>query len=161
MDIHQLRSGIFELFEPLENERQYIVYDAARGNLLIDIPQFGARPLRLIEGSGRTALLLATNAARAKEAHRYREALGVRIAAHADDVSVISGGADVVLSDDEMLRPDVRAIRVKQRGTPAAQAKQGPPPLGATVVLVRKAGNVLICGDLDLASPAAKQLESL
>ncbi|HYK98910.1 MAG TPA: alpha/beta fold hydrolase [Candidatus Acidoferrales bacterium] len=149
MDIHQLRSGIFELFEPLENERQYIVYDAARGNLLIDIPQFGARPLRLIEGTGRTALLLATNAARAKEAHRYREALGVRIAAHADDVSVIPGGADVVLSDDEMLRPDVRAVRVKQRGE------------GATVVLVRKAGNVLICGDLDLASPAAKQLESL
>ena len=87
MDIHQLRSWIFELFAPLENERQYIVFDAARGNLLIDIPAFGARPLRLIEGTGRASLLVATNASRAKEAQRYREALGVRIAAHADDAA--------------------------------------------------------------------------
>ena len=149
MDIHQLRSGIFELFEPLENERQYIVYDEARGNLLVDVPQFGQRPLRLIEGTGRAAVVVATNAARAKEAQRYREALGVRIAAHADDASAIPGGPDVVLSDDEMVRPDVRAIRVKSAGQ------------GATVVLVRKAGNVLICGDLDLASAAAKDLEAL
>src|SRR5262245_5259758 len=149
MDIHQLRSGIFELFEPLENERQYIVFDAARGNLLIDVPEYGARALRLIEGTGRAALVVATNAARAKEAQRYREALGVRIAAHADDASAISGGADVVLSDDEMVRPDVRVIRVQSAGP------------GGTVVLVRKAGNVLICGDLDLASDAAKQLEPL
>ena len=38
MDIHQLRSWIFELYEPLENERQYIEYDEHRGNLLIDAP---------------------------------------------------------------------------------------------------------------------------
>ena len=35
---------------------QGIVFDAARGNLLIDIPEFGARPLRLIEGTGRASL---------------------------------------------------------------------------------------------------------
>jgi dipeptidyl aminopeptidase/acylaminoacyl peptidase len=150
VDIHQLRSWIFELYEPLENERQYVVFDAARGNLLIDTPEFGARPLRLIEGTGRASLLVATNAVRAKEAGRYREALGVRVAAHADDAAQMLGGADVILSDDEMVRPDARAIRVK--------GKTGE---GATVVLLRKAGGVLVCGDLDLASDAAKQLEGL
>ncbi len=65
MDIQQLRSWIFELYEPLENERQYVVYDAARGNLLVDIPAFGPRPLRLIEGIGKASLLVATNARRA------------------------------------------------------------------------------------------------
>src|SRR6266851_1717446 len=107
IDIHQLRSWIFELYEPLENERQYIVFDAARGNLLIDLPPFGARPLRLVQGTGRASLLVATNAAHA------------------------------------------RAIRVKDKGE------------GATVVLLRKAGGVLVCGDLDLASEAARQLEKL
>jgi len=161
VDIHQLRSWIFELYEPLENERQYIVFDAARGNLLIDIPEFGARPLRLIEGVGRASLLVATNAARAKEAQRYREALGVRIAVHADDAAAVAGGPDVVLSDDEQVRPDARAIRV--RGTLAPLAERGPlpPGQGATVVLLRKAGGVLVCGDLDLASDAAKQLAAL
>src|SRR6266849_6910818 len=149
MDIHQLRSWIFELYEPLENERQYIVFDAARGNLLIDLPPFGVRPLRLVQGTGRASLLVATNAARAREAQRYRETLGVRIAAHADDAAQIPGGPDVILSDDELVRPDARAIRVKDKGE------------GATVVLLRKAGGVLVCGDLDLASEAARQLEKL
>src|SRR5947209_4205864 len=45
MDIQQLRSWIFELYDPLENERQYIVFDAARGNLLIDIPPYSERAL--------------------------------------------------------------------------------------------------------------------
>jgi len=149
MDIHQLRSWIFELYEPLENERQYIVFDAARGNLLIDLPQFSPRATHLISGVGRASLLVITNAARAREAQRYREALGVRIAAHADDAAQIAGGPDVLLSDDELVRPDVRVIRVKARGE------------GATVVLLAKAGGVLVCGDLDLASEGAKQLESL
>ena len=149
MDIHQLRSWIFELYEPLENERQYIVFDAARGNLLIDLPEFGPRPLRLIEGTGRASLLVATNAARARAASRYREALGVRIAAHKDDAAHIEGGADVILSDDELVRPDARAVRIRGEGE------------GATVVLLRKAGGVLVCGDLDLGSDAAKQLERL
>ena len=82
MDIHQLRSWIFELYEPLENERQYIVYDFARGNLLIDIPPFSARASRLIEGTGRPSLLVATNAARAKEAEKFRETLGVAQCEH-------------------------------------------------------------------------------
>ncbi len=149
MDIQQLRSWIFELYEPLENERQYIVFDAARGNLLIDLPPYGERPLRLIQGIGRASLLVATNAVRAREAQRYREALGLRIAAHADDAAAIPGGPDVVLSDDELVRPGARAIRVKGQGE------------GATVVLLSKAGGVLVCGDLDLASEAAKQLEAL
>jgi len=149
VDIHQLRSWIFELYEPLENERQYIVFDAARGNLLIDLPPFGARPLRLVQGTGRASLLVATNAARAREAQKYRETLGVRIAAHADDAAQVPGGPDVILSDDELVRPDARAIRVKGKGE------------GATVVLLRKAGGVLVCGDLDLASEAARQLEKL
>src|SRR5881396_3793031 len=122
MDIQQLRSWIFELYDSLENERQYIVFDSTRGNVLVDIPEFGPRPLRLIQGTGSAALLIATNPARAREAQRYREAL---------------------------VRPDVRTIRVRGKRE------------GATVVLLRKAGGVLVCGDLDLASEAARELSKL
>jgi dipeptidyl aminopeptidase/acylaminoacyl peptidase len=146
MDIQQLRSWIFELYTPLDDERQYIVFDAARGNLLIDIPPFSERALRLILGAGRASLLLATNAARAAEAHRYRETLGVQIAVHEDDAAAVSGGADLVLRPDDLVRPDTRVVRVRGEGQ------------GATVVLVRKSGGVLFSGDLDLASEGAKQL---
>jgi dipeptidyl aminopeptidase/acylaminoacyl peptidase len=149
MDIQQLRSWIFELYAPLEDERQYIVFDAARGNLLIDIPPYSERALRLIQGAGRASLLLATNAARAAEAHRYRETLGVQIAVHEDDAAAVSGGADLVLKPDDLVRPDTRVFRVKNKGQ------------GATVVLVRKSGGVLFSGDLDLASEGAKQLMPL
>jgi len=148
VDIHQLRSWILELYEPLEDQRQYIVFDAARGNLLIDVPPFSERALRLIRGTGRASLLVVTNVIRAAEASRYRDELGVQIAAHADDAAAVVGGADVVLGDDEMLRPDARVLRVSGEDQ------------GATVVLLRKAGGVLVCGDLDLASPAARALLS-
>jgi dipeptidyl aminopeptidase/acylaminoacyl peptidase len=146
VDIHQLRSWIFELYEPLENERQYIVYDEERGNLLIDAPPFSERALRLVRGAGPASLLVATNAARAADAGKYREALGLQVAVHADDADGISGGPDLVLGDDELVRPDARAVRVHANGE------------GATVLLLRKAGGVLVCGDLDLASDAARAL---
>ncbi len=146
MDIQQLRSWIFELYTPLDDERQYIVFDAARGNLLIDIPPYSERALRLIQGAGRASLLLATNADRAVEAHRYRETLGVQIAVHEDDAAAVVGGADLVLGADDLVRPDARVVRVKANGQ------------GATVVLVRKSGGVLFTGDLDLASDGAKEL---
>jgi dipeptidyl aminopeptidase/acylaminoacyl peptidase len=146
VDIHQLRSWIFELYEPLENERQYIVYDEERGNLLIDAPPFSERALRLVRGAGPASLLVATNAARAADAGKYREALGLQVAVHADDANAIAGGPDLVLGDDELVRPDARALRVHANGE------------GATVLLLRKAGGVLVCGDLDLASDAARAL---
>lgn len=146
MDIQQLRSWIFELYEPLEDDRQYIVFDAERGNLIIDVPRFSDRAVRLIRGTGPTSLIVVTNAARGREAARMRDALGVQIAAHADDAGAIDGGPDVVLGDDQMVRPDARAIRVRHADE------------GATVILLRKAGGVLVCGDLDLASPAARAL---
>ncbi|HEV8536934.1 MAG TPA: alpha/beta fold hydrolase [Candidatus Limnocylindria bacterium] len=146
MDIHQLRSWIFELYEPLENERQYIVYDEHRGNLLIDAPPYSERTVRLVRGAGPASLLVATNAARAADAAKYRQALGVQVAVHRDDVDGVPGGPDFVLGDDELIRPDARAIRVRGNGD------------GATVVLLRKAGAVLVCGDLDLASDAARAL---
>ena len=146
MDIHQLRSWIFELYEPLENERQYIVYDEQRGNLLIDAPPFSERALRLVRGAGPASLLVATNAARAADADKYRQALGVQVAAHRDDADRIPGGPDLVLGDEELVRPDARTIRVRGNGS------------GATVVLLRKAGGVLVSGDLDLASDAARAL---
>jgi dipeptidyl aminopeptidase/acylaminoacyl peptidase len=146
VDIHQLRSWIFELYEPLENERQYIVYDEQRGNLLIDAPPFSERALRLVRGAGPASLLVATNAARAADAAKYREALGLQVAVHADDANGIPGGPDLVLGDDELVRPDARAVRVHANGE------------GATVLLLRKAGGVLVCGDLDLASDAARAL---
>jgi dipeptidyl aminopeptidase/acylaminoacyl peptidase len=146
VDIHQLRSWIFELYEPLENERQYIVYDEERGNLLIDAPPFSERALRLVRGAGPASLLVATNAARAADAAKYREALGLQVAVHADDADGVPGGPDLVLGDDELVRPDARAVRVHANGE------------GATVLLLRKAGGVLVCGDLDLASDAAQTL---
>jgi hypothetical protein len=146
MDIQQLRSWIFELYEPLENDRQYIVFDADRGNLIIDVPGYSDRAVRLIRGTGPAALILATNAARAREAGKMRDALGVQVAAHADDAAAVEGGADIVLGDDQLVRPDARAVRVRHDGQ------------GATVVILRKAGGVLVVGDLDLASPAGKAL---
>jgi dipeptidyl aminopeptidase/acylaminoacyl peptidase len=146
VDIHQLRSWIFELYEPLENERQYIVYDEERGNLLIDAPPFSERALRLVRGAGPASLLVATNAARAVDAAKYREVLGLQVAVHAEDADGIPGGPDFVLGDDELVRPDARAVRVHGNGD------------GATVLLLRKAGGVLVCGDLDLASDAARAL---
>ena len=149
MDIHQLRSWIFELYEPLEDQRQYIVFDRERGNLLIDAPVFGERPLRLIRGVGGAAVLLITSAARGADAARYRDALGLQVAAHAADAGSVPGGADVVVNDGDLLRADARVHRVGTNGD------------GATVVLVRKAGGVLFCGDLDLASDAARDLTKL
>ena len=94
-------------------------------------------------------MLLITNAARAADATKYRDALGVQIAAHADDAGAIPGGADLVLQNDALVRPDARVIRVGDESD------------AATVVLVRKAGGVLFCGDLDLISDAARALTGL
>lgn len=149
VDIHQLRSWIFELYEPLEDERQYIVFDRERGNLLIDAPVFGERPLRLIRGVGGAAVLLVTNAARGADAARYRDALGLQVAAHTSDADAVPGGVDVVVNDGDLLRADARVHRVGADGE------------GATVALVRKAGGVLFCGDLDLGSDAARGLTKL
>ena len=149
IDIHQLRSWIFELYEPLEDERQYIVFDRARGNLLIDAPEFSERALRLIRGAGPASVLLVTNGARGADAAKYRDALGVQVAAHVDDASSVPGGADLVLKTSELVRPDARLIRVGGDGD------------GATVVLGHKAGGVLFCGDLDLGSDAARGLMGL
>ncbi|MBM4420969.1 MAG: hypothetical protein FJ034_05195, partial [Chloroflexi bacterium] len=145
MDIQQLRSWIFEVFEPLEDEREYIVFDAARGNLLIDVPPFSERALRLYRGAGRASILLVTSAARARDAHRYRETLGVQIAAHERDAGAVTGGADVTFTDRSVLRPDATALRVGE----------------TSVLLLKTAGGVLITGDLDLASPDAASLLDL
>jgi hypothetical protein len=146
MDIQQLRSWIFELYDPLENDRQYIVYDADRGNLIIDLPRYSERAARLIRGTGPASTVVLTNASRARDAALFRDELGVQIAAHADDAAAVEGGPDIVLRDDELVRPDARTFRVRHDGQ------------GATVILLRKAGGVLVVGDLDLASPAGKEL---
>src|SRR5207247_9552334 len=145
-DRQQLRSWILKLYEPLESKRQYIVYDEQRGNLLIDAPPFGGRALRLVRAAGPASLLVATTASRAADADESRQALGVQVAAHRDDADGIPGGPDLVLGDEELVRPDARTIRVRASGS------------GATVVLLRKAGGILVCGDLDLASDAARAL---
>jgi dipeptidyl aminopeptidase/acylaminoacyl peptidase len=94
-------------------------------------------------------VLLITNRARGGDAARYRDALGVQIAAHEDDAAFVPGGADLVLGTGELVRPDARLIRVGDDGD------------AATVVLGRQAGGVLFCGDLDLASDAARALAGL
>src|SRR5260370_14882188 len=105
MDIHQLRSWIFELYEPLEDERQYIIFDSARGNLLIDAPAFSDRALRLIRGTGPSSVLLITNAARGADAARYRDALRVQIAAHEDHARGGHRGADLGLTSEQLVPP--------------------------------------------------------
>src|SRR5207245_8815696 len=55
----------------------------------------------------------------------------------------------LVLKSDDRVRPDGRRVRVGDDGD------------GATVVLGRKAGGVLFCGDLDLGSDAARGLVKL
>jgi hypothetical protein len=87
-----------------------------------------------------------TNTSRARDAARFRDELGVQIATHADDASAVEGGPDVVLRHDELVRADARMIRVSHDGQ------------GATAILLRKAGGVLVVGDLDLSSPAARSL---
>jgi hypothetical protein len=149
VDIHQLRSWIFELYEPLENRRMYLVFDWERGNLLVDAPPLNERTLRLVRGIGRSSLLVVTNRARAQDAAAWREALGVQVAAHADDAGGVEGGADITLEDEGTLRPDARTLRVREGSE------------GATVILLRREGGVLLCGDLDLASPAARALMSI
>jgi len=146
MDIQQLRSWIFELYEPLEDTRHYLVFDRERGNLLIDVPPFSERALRLIRGIGRSSLLVVTNRSRARDAAAYRDALGIQVAAHAEDADAIAGGPDIALGDEDALRPDAKVLRVRGDGE------------GATVVLLRREGGVLLCGDLDLTSPAAAAL---
>ena len=146
MDIHQLRSWIFELYEPLENARQYLVFDWERGNLLVDAPPMSERTLRLVRGIGRSSLLVVTNRERARDAAAWREALGVQVAAHANDADAVEGGADITLDDEGTLRPDARTWRIREGAE------------GATVVLLRREGGVLLSGDLDLASPAARAL---
>jgi hypothetical protein len=174
MDIQQLRSWIFELYDPLENDRQYIVFDAARANLIVDVPRYSERAVRLIRGTGPAALIVVTNAARAREAGKMRDALGVQIAAHEEDAAAVEGGADVVLGDDQMVRPDARAIRIRYDAVPPGAQTEAPQRRGrapgpergvspsenegSTVLLLRKAGGVLVIGDLDLTSPAAKAL---
>ena len=54
-----------------------------------------------------------------------------------------------MLKTEELVRPDAQVIRVGDDGD------------GATVVLGRKAGGVLFCGDLDLGSDAARGLTAL
>ena len=125
------------------------MFDGARGNLLIDAPAYSERALRLIRGAGPASVLLITNGARGGDAARYRDALGVQIAAHEDDASFVPGGADLVLRSEDLVRPDALVTRVGDDGD------------GATVVLGRKAGGVLFCGDLDLASDAARGLTDL
>ncbi len=70
----------------------------------------------------------------------------MQIAVHEDDAAAVTGGADLVLRPDDLVRPDTRVVRVRGEGQ------------GATVVLVAKSGGVLFSGDLDLASEGARQL---
>src|SRR5258707_6448241 len=78
-----------------------------------------------------------------------RTAHGGQIPPHADDAALVPGGADLVLKNEDLVRPDAKVIRVGDEGD------------GATVVLGRKAGGVLFCGDLDLGSDAAGQLTKI
>lgn len=141
MDVQQLRSWIFELFDPLTQDRTYIVFEH-EGALLIDLPPFQRRALVRILGTCDPALVFFTHAGRALDADRWREALpDARFAIHEDDASNVAGGADLRLKDGDALTPLATVVHVGAH-TP-----------GASALLLRLQGGVLFAGDAVIGTP--------
>ena len=141
MDVQQLRSWIFELFDPLTQDRTYIVFERD-GALLIDLPPYQRRALLRIIGTCDPALVFFTHAGRARDADKWREALpDVRFAIHGADASGVAGGVDLALKDGDALTPLATVVHVGAH-TP-----------GASAVLVRRQGGVLFSGDAVVGTP--------
>ncbi len=137
MDVQQLRSWVFELYEPLTEDRTYILLHDQDGTL-IDLPPFDRRALLTIRGVCEPRLVCFTHAGRAGDIAKWREALpGVPLAIHGADADAVAGGVDLHLKDGDVLTrdPEARVIHIGAH-TP-----------GASMVLAKVPGGVLFTGD--------------
>lgn len=138
MDIQQLRSWIFELYEPLRNDRTYILLHG-RDGVLIDVPAYSDRVARQIRGVCDPRLIFFSHAGRAAEVDKWRAAFPeIQLVAHEADAERIAGGVQHAVGDGEFLTRDP-AARLVHLGALSA---------GHSVVLVGVPGGVLIVGDL-------------
>ncbi len=137
MDVQQLRSWVFELYEPLTEDRTYILFHDQDGTL-IDLPPFDRRALLTIRGVCEPRLVFFTHAGRAGDLAKWRDALGdVKFAIHEADADALAGGVDLTLRDGDVLTrgPESRIVHIGAH-TP-----------GASMVLGGVPGGVLFAGD--------------
>lgn len=135
MDVQQLRSWIFEVFDPLTEDRTYIVLDGHDGTL-IDLPPFDRRALLRVLGTCTPKLVFFTHADRARDAERWRAELpGVVFAIHEADAAAVPGGVDRAMKDGERLNREAEVIHI------------GAHSPGACAVLVHRTGGALFPGD--------------
>ena len=150
VDIHQLRSWIFELYEPLENERQYIVYDAHAATSSSTF----RRSARAPAGSSKELAVRRYWSPRTPRPARKRHRSSARRSASASPYTRTTLPRSEA-SPTWCSRTTSCCGPMRARSACEFTAR-GPP-----VVLLRKAGGVLVCGDLDLASDAAHELMKL
>ncbi len=144
MDIQQLRSWIFELYEPLSEERTFL-FLRGRDGTLVDLPAFDRRAVRSIQGVCDPKLVFFSHAERAREIAKWRAALpGLRFAIHAADADRVAGGVDQALADGDVLtrEPESRIVHV------------GAPTPGTSLLLAELAGGVLFTGDVLTGTPS-------
>src|ERR671932_2531294 len=103
MDIHQLRSWIFELYEPLTDERTYVILHDSDG-VLVDLPPFTPRVAISLRGVCDPKLVFFTHAHRGIDIARWREALPeLRFVVHEADASAIPGAVEHTVADGDRL----------------------------------------------------------
>ena len=137
MDVQQLRSWVFELYEPLTEDRTYVIL-VGRTGTLIDLPPFDHRALLTILGVCDPGVVFFTHAGRARDIARWRDALpGARFAIHQADAGDVEGGVELSLADGDLLTraPETQVIHIGAH-TP-----------GASMALARVPGGVLFTGD--------------
>ena len=145
MDIQQLRSWIFELYEPIPEERTYAILTGHDG-VLIDLPPFERRVALQILGVMTPRLVFFTHARRAGDIAQWRDALaGARFAIHEADASSALGEIVPAKDGDLLWRvPETRVVHLGSR-TP-----------GESMVLAKVPGGVLFVGDALVVTAAGK-----
>ena len=136
MDIQQLRSWIFELYEPIPEERTYAILTGHEG-VLIDLPPFDRRVALQILGVMTPRLVFFTHAGRAADIAQWREALpDARFAIHEADASSSMGDVIAAKDGDLLWRvPETRALHVGTRTR------------GEAMVIAKVPGGALFVGD--------------
>ncbi|OLC58067.1 MAG: hypothetical protein AUH85_01825 [Chloroflexi bacterium 13_1_40CM_4_68_4] len=136
MDIQQLRSWIFELYEPVPEERTYAILTGHDG-ILIDLPPFDRRVALQILGVMTPRLVFFTHAHRTTDIELWREALpDARFAVHEADLSMVRGEVVPAKNGDLLWRaPETRVLHIGTR-TP-----------GESMVITKVPGGVLFAGD--------------
>ena len=145
MDIQQLRSWIFELYEPLSDERTYAILTGHDG-VLIDLPAFDRRAALQILGVMTPRLVFFTHAHRASDIAQWREALpDARFSVHEADASGEMGEIVAAKDRDVLWRaPETRVVHIGSRSS------------GESMVFAKVPGGVLFVGDALDTTPAGR-----